>query len=480
MTKNELKTILSNHITNLENLKEELNDIDRNIELYVDLFNNLESYDYIEMYNNIDIIGLLISTLFEPNLSDKIADKLYNIVYKLQQIQTICGEDAFGEKEFEINVKVFESLKNFINQKYQNLKNRKEEIKKIYSSDKLIYTRRILSQLTYSQKINGFEISNLPYILTDANVSIENQIRIIEIIRKHNKLLANKIGNENLFRKTQVEMILDTEFDKFEDIYVENSDLKKEYNNIFELYKNFIDSIDNPEDIKEIIDKPSLEENPNIEKFKYIMTKLLNYYQSKMLEIKNIIYDEDCYCNEDFKKEIIQEFNIIRNKYRKIMYVYNTERLKLERQDILDTELPTVNNLFFAQTISGNVYVESDIMEIAKENLGKVSLLLNKLRTDTLAGSESKALIENKKFKGYKELRKDQIRIIYTHLSDNNYLIVGVGTKKTDNDLTLYKKMIDRNIKYDLSDFECSLNENDKVKIKIDNYIKENQRKGSR
>lgn len=83
MTKNELKMILSNHIINLENMKEELNDIDRNIELYVDLFNNLESYDYIEMYNNIDIIGLLISALFEPNLSDKIADKLYNIVYKL-------------------------------------------------------------------------------------------------------------------------------------------------------------------------------------------------------------------------------------------------------------------------------------------------------------------------------------------------------------------------------------------------------------
>lgn len=275
-------------------------------------------------------------------------------------------------------------------------------------------------------------------------------------------------------------MILDTEFDKFEDIYVENSNFKKEYNNIFELYKNFIDNVSNPEDIKEIIDKPSLEENPNIERFEYIMIKLLNYYQSKMLEIKNIIYDEDCYCNEDFKKEIIQEFNIIRSRYRKIMYVYNTEKLKLERQDILDTELPTVNNLFFAQTISGNIYVESDIMEIAKENLGKVSLLLNKLRTNTLAGSESKALIENKKFKGYKELRKDQIRIIYTHLSDNNYLIVGVGTKKTDNDLTLYKKMIDRNINYDLSNFECSLNENDKVKIKIDDYIKENQRKGSR
>lgn len=480
MTKNELKMILSNHIANLENMKEELNDIDRINELYVDLFNNLENNDYIEIYNNIDIIGLLISTLFEPNLSNKINDKLYNIVYQLQQIQTICDENAFEEKEFVINVKKFDSLKNFINQQYQINIKRKEEIKKIYSLEKLIFTKRILSKLNYSQKINGFEINNLPYVLMDANVSVENQIRIIEIIRKHNKLFANKIEDENSFRKTQVEMLLDIEFDKFDDVYVENNSNKKEYNNIFELYKNLIDNTDNPEDIKEIIDKPSLEENPDIEKFEYVIIKLLNYYQSKMLEIKNMIYDEDCYCNKELKKEIVHEFNIIRSKYRKIMYVYNTEKLRLERQEIIDTELPTVNNIFFAQTSNGNIYVESDIMEIAKENLDKVKLLLNKLRTDTLAGNESKALIENKKFKGYKELRKDQIRIIYTHLGDNNYLIVGVGTKKTDNDLTLYRKMIGRNIKYNVENIEEKIKENEKVKIKINNYIEKNQRKGSR
>lgn len=290
----------------------------------------------------------------------------------------------------------------------------------------------------------------------------------------------HKIEDENSFRKTQVEMLLDIEFDKFDDVYVENNSNKKEYNNIFELYKNLIDNTDNPEDIKEIIDKPSLEENPDIEKFEYVIIKLLNYYQSKMLEIKNMIYDEDCYCNKELKKEIVHEFNIIRSKYRKIMYVYNTEKLRLERQEIIDTELPTVNNIFFAQTSNGNIYVESDIMEIAKENLDKVKLLLNKLRTDTLAGNESKALIENKKFKGYKELRKDQIRIIYTHLGDNNYLIVGVGTKKTDNDLTLYRKMIGRNIKYNVENIEEKIKENEKVKIKINNYIEKNQRKGSR
>lgn len=132
--------------------------------------------------------------------------------------------------------------------------------------------------------------------------------------------------------KTQIEMMLDTEFDKFNMIYIENKDDKSEYDNIFELYKSFIDCIENPEDIKEIIDKPSLEEKPNVEKFEYVMVKLINYYQSQMIEIKNMIYEEDSYCNEELKREITREFNILKHKYQKIMYVYNTERLKLEKK----------------------------------------------------------------------------------------------------------------------------------------------------
>lgn len=280
--------------------------------------------------------------------------------------------------------------------------------------------------------------------------------------------------------KTQIEMMLDTEFDKFNMIYIENKDDKSEYDNIFELYKSFIDCIENPEDIKEIIDKPSLEEKPNVEKFEYVMVKLINYYQSQMIEIKNMIYEEDSYCNEELKREITREFNILKHKYQKIMYVYNTERLKLEKKEIIDTELPTVNNIFYARTTGGNIYIEDDITEITQENLEKVRILLNKLRTDTLSLNESKPLVENKKFRGYKELRKDQIRIIYTHLGDNNYLIVGVGTKKTDNDLTLYTRMIKRNTNYNLDNIETCLEESEKIKVKVNEYIEQNQRKGSR
>ena len=480
MTKANLKTILSNHINNLENLKEELNDLTNEEELYLNLLNLLDDENYNKIYDNIDIISLIIPILLDNTVANKITDKLFNIVYRLKEIENICGDDAKEEKEYEINVKSFASIKNFFEQQCRKLELRENEIKKIYSLDRLMFTRRVLAKLCYSQKINSYEINQLPYILTEANVSVENQIRAIEIIRKHNQLLNSKINNGKIIEKTYVEMMIDTEFDSYDSVYVDDFKKKKEYDNMFEFYRNWIDNIENEEEIKELIDKPSLEENPNTLKFEYVMIRLLNYYIKKMIEIKNMIYDNDCYCDEDLKKEIVNEFNAIKRKYNKIKYVYNTEKLKLERKDIIDTGLPSVNNIFYAKTKNENVYIEDDIKEISNENLEKVEVLLNKLRTNTLTSDEFKPLIENKKFRGYKELRKDQIRIIYIHLNKNNYLIVGVGTKKTNNDLALYKRMVERYIDYDLENLEDCLQESSKIKIKVNDYIEKNKRKGSR
>ena len=101
MTKTELKSILINHINNLGNLSDELQDIKIKEDLYKNLFVLLVDGDYTEMYENISICFILISSIFESNLAKEINDKLFDIIYKLQQIQTICGEDAFDEKEFQ-------------------------------------------------------------------------------------------------------------------------------------------------------------------------------------------------------------------------------------------------------------------------------------------------------------------------------------------------------------------------------------------
>lgn len=72
---------------------------------------------------------------------------------------------------------------------------------------------------------------------------------------------------------------------------------------------------------------------------------------------------------------------------------------------------------------------------------------------------------------------KKQIRIVYLHLGNNNCLIIGVGTKKADNDLNFYNKMVEREASLKIEDYA---KEADKITEEINSYVKKNQRKGSR
>ena len=403
------------------------------------MLDTLNKDNYNQVYEDINLASILINIIFGNE--NKIGNKLFDIVFRLKEIENICEETAIEEKEYQINVKKFNSLINFFQQQYKELVEKEKELEEKYTLDKLKSSRKLLSKLKYSQKITENEIESLHNILIESNISIEDSILAIEVVRKHNKLLKNKIEKGQFVCKTKIEMMLDTEVEEFKDCYIEDAVKRKECQIVIDLYKSLINDVENEQEIKELIDKPSEEENPNVEKFQYIMKSLLNYYREQMMEIKEMIYDKDCYFDEGLKDEITTEFNKIRNKWKKIKYVYSTEMLKLDKIKL------------------------------------KVKILLNKLRTNTLSGNESKALIENKKLKGYRELRKDQIRIVYLHLGNNNCLIIGVGTKKADNDLNFYNKMVEREASLKIEDYA---KEADKITEEINSYVKKNQRKGSR
>lgn len=475
MKKSELKTIIYDYVGNLEKTKEELEDKKQEKDLYISLLDTLNKDNYNQVYEDINLASILINIIFGNE--NKISNKLFDIVFRLKEIENICEETAIEEKEYQINVKKFNSLINFFQQQYKELVEKEKELDEKYTLDKLKSSRKLLSKLKYSQKITENEIESLHNILIESNISIEDSILAIEVVRKHNKLLKNKIEKGQFVCKTKIEMMLDTEVEEFKDCYIEDATERKECQIVIDLYKSLINDVENDQEIKELIDKPSEEENPNVEKFQYIMKSLLNYYREQMMEIKEMIYDKDCYFDEGLKDEITTEFNKIRNKWKKIKYVYSAEMLKLDKINLKDMTLPTVNNILYAKTKNNKIYIMDDITKISEENLLKVKILLNKLRTNTLSGNESKALIENKKLKGYRELRKDQIRIVYLHLGNNNCLIIGVGTKKADNDLNFYNKMVEREASLKIEDYA---KEADKITEKINSYVKKNQRKGSR
>lgn len=477
MKKNELKKIIYDYVGNLEKMKQEIEDKKQEKDLYISLLNTLKSDSYNKVYENINLAFILINIIFDNEIAIKISNKLFDIVFRLKEIENICEDNAIEEKEYQINNKKFKSLISFFEQKYKEIEETQKKIEEKYTLDKLKSARKILSKLKYSQKVTESEIENLHNILIESNISIEDSILSIEVVRKHNKLLRNKIEKGQFVCKTGIEMMLDTEVEEFKDFYIDDLVKRRECLVMVDLYKSLINDVENNEEIKEVIDKPSEEEAPDAEKFEFIMKSLLNYYREQMIEIKEMIYDEDCCFDESLKNEITTEFNNIRNKWKKIKYVYSSEMLKLEKFNLEDVELPTINNLLYAKNKKGKTYIMDDITKISEENLLKVKILLNKLRTDTLSINESKALIENKKLKGYRELKKDQIRIVYIHLESNNYLIIGVGTKKADNDLCFYNKMVERETNLEIEKY---LEDKDSITEEINNYVKKNQRKGSR
>ena len=60
----------------------------------------------------------------------------------------------------------------------------------------------------------------------------------------------------------------------------------------------------------------------------------------------------------------------------------------------------------------------------------------------------------NEAFPGNKEIKDDQIRIIYRHVKDNEYVIVGVFSKKDDNPIKEYKRICNRPVSKIINDTE--------------------------
>lgn len=82
--------------------------------------------------------------------------------------------------------------------------------------------------------------------------------------------------------------------------------------------------------------------------------------------------------------------------------------------------------------------------DVPKEYYTTVLDLITRFKKGTTVRSEVKPLGNNKKLKKIMELRSDQVRIIFKHVKDNIYNIMGVFTKKDDNNIMMYQIMANR------------------------------------
>lgn len=87
-----------------------------------------------------------------------------------------------------------------------------------------------------------------------------------------------------------------------------------------------------------------------------------------------------------------------------------------------------------------------DMDYIPREYYSRVYELIDNFINGTNAPGEIKPLSNNKRAKGVFELKDDQVRIVFKHIKDNIYNIIGAFAKKANNDTTMYQTMFSRMI----------------------------------
>ena len=140
------------------------------------------------------------------------------------------------------------------------------------------------------------------------------------------------------------------------------------------------------------------------------------------------------------------------------------------------------NHIFYAFRNEDKSYLEYDLESLNPHYLEKVNRLINRLKLGELSRGEVKGLKSNNILKKQLELRDDQVRVIFYPLTDNNYIIVGVLTKKKDNDNDGYSKMAFRNKEIDISTEEKYIKEQERskeVEERYTKFIEDKKRKGT-
>ena len=183
-------------------------------------------------------------------------------------------------------------------------------------------------------------------------------------------------------------------------------------------------------------------------------------------------------------KIIIQNYLVVRdyyNKYNEV--VIDEEDIALTDEEIQD-ELQGEKKLIFSTSLVNptKAKIIGDMDNVPYEYYDTALELINNFINGQSANGEVKHLKNNRKLIGFMELKYDQVRIVFKHIKDNIYNVVGVFAKKANNDMTMYQIMANRMIP-DVSTEE-KLNkqlELGEITIKqLTDLVKTKSRKGTR
>lgn len=466
--------LLNNYIEENKKLKEKFNKKRTNQTLYEELITTLKEQPIEESKI---FVPILLNTIYGNNIY---VDEFYSILLKSNKEEELRNFISKLENEYK-------ELKQENNQLNLRILRNSEIVSSAYR------TRKSLSLNTeiLNSKNDVFNVKKIiNYYGISGVISTREEILLINEIETHNRRVATKHGSkkdqdytESLY--SEIPNILTIGFQEHDKIEV-SKERKTTLDKFVKEIINLIDHIEKEQIIKliENYQKYNLDNN----EYNYIITNVLDTYLEELTTLYTLLLDKTVYRDKDSRTEIVKNYYDVLNKYL-IIQNYYTSELEYTPEDDDDTETKNIDyqqekRLIYSHsnTNMNKARLISDMSDIPYEYYDRVYDLITRFKNGTIGIKEFKALTSHRKFRGHLELRYDQVRIILKHISGNIYNILGVFAKKTNNDMTMYGRIINRMIPdVDTNKkLEIQLELATRTEKELENLVKEKGRKGTR
>ena len=446
----ELKHLLIAYIEEDRARKEKYNKYDKLKKLFWELLEYLKC-DYITLNDEKNEVAKLFREIY-PN--DIYLLKFYEI------LKTLNDDKEARLKFRQLCSDLYADYKK-ITEEMDILKNQIEQNKYMVAS-----ANRVKLCFEHNLQINQnkYDIPNVKDIISyyqlSGRISNKKEVLLINEIELYNRKTASLKGNvieKNYSDKiySEIPNILNAGFYLYcqEDDEIEIAESRKGTINTFiETLFALIKTIPNDEIIKEVQqyrDYYKIDDN----EYQYIIVNLLDKLFWELRVYYDMLIDKEIYHNRNNRTEIVNGYYKLLDKYL-VIFGYYEEYYKIPTMG--DISLGDISHDFLGNEPKKLIYAHSnldsskprilkDLKSMNEEYYERAYRLLNDYMNNTISVKEVKTL-QLDKMPNFIELKDDQVRIVLRHMKNNIYAVLGLFTKKEDNDPATYHKIVKRSL----------------------------------
>ena len=447
----QLENLLENYINEDRQHKERLNELEKLKVLYRELLDYLKC-DYV--------------TLKEEKAK---VTKLFYSIYKndiyLESLNSIL-ETLNDSKESEFK---FKKLGSNVYVDFKKITKEKEDLKMQIDRNKYMVAsaNRVRLCLKHNLSINQdrHDIPNVKKIINYYQlagvISNKEEVLLINEIELYNRNMAtikgNKVEREYADRiYDEIPNILNAGFhlyvDPDEDEIEISDGRKKTIETFIHTILETISIVSNDkivDELKQYYDFYKLDDN----EYRYIIIKLLDILFEELYTYYQMLTEKETYIQKNNRTEIIKGYYQILDKYL-ILFGYYEEYYKMLTMDEISVE--DVSQDFLGDEPKKLIYAHSsidysktkifkDLKSMNEEYYDRTYRLLTDYMNNAISVKEVKTLNLDK-MPNFIELKDDQVRIVLKHMKNNIYAVLGLFTKKDDNDPAKYNTIVKRKL----------------------------------